>query len=518
MFGLDPGLAVDSTGFETVQHRTQLQIAAGPVLDELASTLTGTGFVVILADARARMVDLRFGERALRDRLERLGVMEGRLFEEETIGTNAIGTVLEIGRGVAVAGDEHFAESLKRFSCYGHPITHPITRKLAGVLDISCLAADASPLLAPFIVRATKQIEERLLTAAGTRQQAVFRAFQLATAGGRSEPIVALGDDVYLANSAALDLLNAADQATLQTMVGEQPQGQSVSALQLSSGRRLDAAVNRFAEGAVFTLHTPADARPTPTRTPPQLRSLLISGEPGTGRTTAVRSRLGAQPARWHDATDTLTIGEKPWLEAFQGSLATKTVVVIENMHLLPPAVARRVSDALDSSRARFVLTSGLTGELRGEHRGLVALCDESVELSPLRSRSTDIPSIVQAMLVEYGAATELRFAPGALAALARYSWPGNFGELARVVRRLIDERKVGDVTTTDLPARYRTPADRRSLTPLEQAECDAIVDALRASKGNKRLAAERLGISRTTLYRSISRYGITVHDGPGKD
>ncbi|WP_433654631.1 helix-turn-helix domain-containing protein [Nocardia sp. CA-128927] len=248
------------------------------------------------------------------------------------------------------------------------------------------------------------------------------------------------------------------------------------------------------------------------------MRSLLISGEPGTGRTTAVRRRLGTEAADWHDATDTLTVGERPWLAALDRSLDAKTVVVIEDMHLLPAAVARRVSGALDASHARFVLTSGLVSEIHGEHRNLVALCDESVELGPLRSRSSEIPGIVQSMLTEYGAAAELRFTPGVLATLARYSWPGNLGELSRVVRQLIAERKVGDVTTTDLQARYRIPVVRRSLTPLEQAECDAIVEALRTSKGNKRLAAERLGISRTTLYRSISRYGIALPDSGGTD
>ncbi|WP_420802577.1 aldehyde dehydrogenase family protein [Streptomyces cavernae] len=47
-----------------------------------------------------------------------------------------IATVYELRRGLAVHGDERYLEPFKRFSCYGHPITHPVTRRLEGVEEI----------------------------------------------------------------------------------------------------------------------------------------------------------------------------------------------------------------------------------------------------------------------------------------------------------------------------------------------------------------------------------------------
>jgi transcriptional regulator of acetoin/glycerol metabolism len=62
-----------------------------------------------------------------------------------------------------------------------------------------------------------------------------------------------------------------------------------------------------------------------------------------------------------------------------------------------------------------------------------------------------------------------------------------------------------------DLPEVYRGRARCRLLTPMERAERDAIVEVLRATGGNKKDAARRLGISRTTLYNAIRAFGIVA-------
>ncbi|MGH3468302.1 MAG: helix-turn-helix domain-containing protein, partial [Thermocrispum sp.] len=83
--------------------------------------------------------------------------------------------------------------------------------------------------------------------------------------------------------------------------------------------------------------------------------------------------------------------------------------------------------------------------------------------------------------------------------------------ELAMVVRHAAASPTTGEITAADLPEAYRTPVSPRPLTPWQQAEHDAIVSALRATAGNKLQAAERLGISRTTLYNHIRAMKITV-------
>ena len=163
MTGLCPSASVDDAEIEEVDRRSRLMVAATPVLDEMAAELDGTAFAVILADRNALLTDFRFGLDRLRPKLQEVGTVEGRRFREETTGTNSIATAFELRRGVAVRGEEHFIESLKGFSCYGQTIIHPVTQRVEGVLDITCLVEDDNPLLAPFVIRSARQIGERLL-------------------------------------------------------------------------------------------------------------------------------------------------------------------------------------------------------------------------------------------------------------------------------------------------------------------------------------------------------------------
>lgn len=512
MSGLDPGSPVDSPSVEEVDRRSRLMVAAEPVLDELAEELEGTGFSLILADRHARLVDIRCGIPALRPYLEKVGALHGSRFLEETTGTNSIATAFELRRGVAVHGEEHFIESFKKFSCYGHPIIHPVTRRVAGVLDITCLSEHDHPLLAPFVVRAARQIADRLLDGARERDRRMLEAFQDAQLRDRARPVVAVGDDVLLANPSAIELLDTGDHALLRDLAVEAPAGKVVSrALMLATGRHVLASIERL-PGDGRALITFEAVRPPSTESLPPVAATaptLIHGEVGTGRTTALYELAGDQPLTVLDAGDLPGIGEGAWLSDVDRAVAAGGTVGIEAVHLLPESAAHRVAQTVRHASSRVLVTSAPAAELRGELAGLVAHCVDRVELVPLRHRRNEIPTLVGSMLKGLGAPRELRFTPSALEALASQAWPGNLRELHSVVRQVVHTRHVGDVVVRDLPAAYQGRARSRLLNPLEQAEHDTIVEALRACGGNKKDTARRLGISRTTLYTSIRKLGI---------
>ena len=96
---------------------------------------------------------------------------------------------------------------------------------------------------------------------------------------------------------------------------------------------------------------------------------------------------------------------------------------------------------------------------------------------------------------------------------LMRNRWPGNVEQLYQVLRTTAARRRSGVVELADLPPECRATT-RRVLTPLEAIECDAIVDALLDTHGNKVEAAKQLGMSRATIYRKIHEYGLTVPVG----
>lgn len=95
--------------------------------------------------------------------------------------------------------------------------------------------------------------------------------------------------------------------------------------------------------------------------------------------------------------------------------------------------------------------------------------------------------------------------------ALRAYHWPGNIRELQNVMERAVILAR-GEVTSAELPELVRLAAN--GVGPeggglLKEAEHQAILAALKATAGNRRLAAERLGISRRTLQYRLKEYGL---------
>ncbi|MEA5367018.1 helix-turn-helix domain-containing protein [Amycolatopsis sp., V23-08] len=507
--GLSPGSAVDRLDVADVDSRSRLLRAASPVLDELARQLAGTRFCVVLADHECRIVARRFTERSVELALEDISAVPGCQFLEERTGTNALATPFETRRGVAVDGGEHFLEAMKQFTCYGHPLTHPATRRLVGVLDITGPAGDANPLLGPFLRRAVSDIERRLLDGAKLAEQQLLTAFQ--SVQHRACAVLALGQDVVLANTAATELVDTADHRLLREL-GRTRRG--MRRIRLTSGTPVEVRVEAVSAnaGLLFELAPvrPAVTRPRSTHelfpavVEDRLRSagrtrrrVLIAGEPGAGRTTAARVVAHGAPVREFGP-----VTDPTWCERVEAAAGAPGLLVIDGIHLLPAREAVRLAHVLDTTPTWFALISGPVSELHGEQATLAARVHRRIELPPLRERRDEIPAIARTLLRELGAS--LRLTPGALELLDAQQWPGNLRELAGVLSAAADHRSAGDLTAADLAPACASPAQRPALSGWEQAEYDVIVRTLRACDGNKVHAAKQLGISRSTLYNRM--------------
>ena len=138
------------------------------------------------------------------------------------------------------------------------------------------------------------------------------------------------------------------------------------------------------------------------------------------------------------------------------------------------------------------------------------------VELPPLRHRRDDIPELVSHFL-SHGGKRAQAISADALAALARYDYPGNVRELRNILERAAILAHGAQVEMHHLPkevvdpnlaptthpvhaeaAFFVMPDARQKLTP------DTLHKALAKAAGNRRLAAQALGISERTLYRKI--------------
>lgn len=88
------------------------------------------------------------------------------------------------------------------------------------------------------------------------------------------------------------------------------------------------------------------------------------------------------------------------------------------------------------------------------------------------------------------------------------YTWGGNVRELKRVVRMAVLHTE-GDMVTTDALEFDEMPLAADASLALNDMEKKQIIHALEQAKGNRTLAAELLGIGRTTLYSKMKEYGI---------
>ena len=500
--------------FASVDLSRPLLRVAAPVLTGMVDELAGSSTGVVLADQAATIVDVRCTERSIGSAMSQIGANVGARFGEETTGTNSLGTPVEIRRGLAVSGSEHFYESFKGFSCYGHPIVHPLTRRLEGVLDISSREGDEHPLFAALVRRVVREIEEALALQSPRSHQRLMAAFDArARSFGPGSPpaVVAVGADVVVATQAALDQLSPHDHVMLHAVADEMRPGSVLEQrVTLASGCSvvLRGRVPSGATGAIFELlEHKGKRRAVSTHSDrPRGWPLLVVGESGTGRTTQARAALG--PCVEVDAADAARVGEAAWWSRVDGLSSgscgpNPTGLLVENVHLLSERLAILLAGVASDSRRGVVLTTTPEG---AENSPVTTFCVERLDLTPLRLRRHDIPAIAQAFMSETSRA---RLTPATLRAIAAQPWPGNLRELRRVIEGLASVRSCGDIVPSDLPTSHRSKAGPE--LPRERAEAEVIAAAIRAADGNKARAAQNLGVSRSTLYNRIHALKIDV-------
>jgi DNA-binding NtrC family response regulator len=146
------------------------------------------------------------------------------------------------------------------------------------------------------------------------------------------------------------------------------------------------------------------------------------------------------------------------------------------------------------------------------------------IEVPPLRERKQDIPPLIALFLRQFAqqlGKPEPDIAPDAFQKLLDYSWPGNVRELENAIEYAVVLARQGMIGVKELPAEVQLPTvllqTDRSAPPrtgaqsLDDVERNAILQALAECHGNKKKAAELLGIQRPTLYNKMKRYAIEI-------
>jgi transcriptional regulator with PAS, ATPase and Fis domain len=167
-----------------------------------------------------------------------------------------------------------------------------------------------------------------------------------------------------------------------------------------------------------------------------------------------------------------------------------------------------------------------------------------NLRLAPLRDRKEDIPALVAHFLTRHGKGHTLT--QETFEAMLSYDWPGNVRELENCIQHMVAINTGPLLHSAELPSMLQNhliakraqslsaavgfqpvpkpPGEagthehrgahedpRPPIVPLTQMERKAIIEALEYTKGDRAVAANLLGIGRTTLYRKLKEYQLAV-------
>src|ERR1700745_2655168 len=146
------------------------------------------------------------------------------------------------------------------------------------------------------------------------------------------------------------------------------------------------------------------------------------------------------------------------------------------------------------------------------------------IEVPPLRKRKEDIPPLIAQFVKQFSqqlGKPEPEVSPDAFQKLLDYFWPGNVRELQNAIEYAVVLARQGIIGVKELPTEIQLPpelqqAERNALPrggvqTLDDLERTEILQALAECRGNKKKAAEALGIQRPTLYNKIKGYEIEL-------
>jgi DNA-binding NtrC family response regulator len=152
-----------------------------------------------------------------------------------------------------------------------------------------------------------------------------------------------------------------------------------------------------------------------------------------------------------------------------------------------------------------------------------------TLKIPPLRERGEDVELLAARFLQEFTLAFDKRikgFSSEALSRISEYPFPGNVRELKNAVERAVTFASGNRIRTEHLPARirefrpesgpgpagvYDAPEIEEKLMPLAEIERRYMNYVLKKVGGNKRRAADILGIGRRTLYRRLGEEADSV-------
>ncbi|WP_083179319.1 sigma-54-dependent Fis family transcriptional regulator [Mycobacterium scrofulaceum] len=527
---------------------SRLARAAAPVLQRVTDDLAAQAVSVILTSTDGVVVERTAAEVSILNALDTVSLVPGYSLAEEVAGTNGIGTALETGRPAFIRGGEHYVAMFTGFSCAGSPIRDPLTHRVIGAVNLSCPADESYPLLLALATSAGRQIEDRMRSVAHEGETALLEAY-LRHARRSSTGVVAMGGDVVLINPYLRRTLHGNDQTVLlehaSDLLSSTLSGATLAVLPsghiakitvadrstIRAGRtnavfHVDVSSQTRSQSANIARSARADIIPGLAgrdgawlRCCQQVRQccsdrhwVMIEGEKGSGR-----ARLGQAVGQYVEPGRTVRVLRAetfPSAARLVAELAAESgdedfMVVLADVDEIDNDTVESITSMLATRAGRgWIAATKSSAPASAPIKQLLPLFTHTVTVPALRHRIDDLKDLVPLLLRDITRGADVQLAPEAMRQLSRLPWPGNVAQLRRVLTETVARQRSGIIGADKLPPECRS-ITRRKLTQMEALERDAIVRSLQDNGGNKQEAARALGMSRATIYRKISDYGI---------
>lgn len=440
--------AVDPVFTGTESPESLFHECGNEVLGDLHRTLASEPVGMMLTDSNGVVLSRVSGDHSLLRALDAVHLAPGFGYSEREVGTNGLGLALADLAPTLVRAEQHYSHSLTGFTCAAAPVIDPATGRLEGAVNLTTWSKTSSDLLLTLARSAASTIRASMLArGSGHHAKPPSRRNLFRIGHSRASSIAPLGIEW---TNAAAEARSAMDRAAVVAAVGHSGSGRSTM---------LEHAVRQsFPDKRILVA-----AAPTP------------------------------------DDVQT-------WLDLWTFEVdRTDTAIVLRDVDALPSHAAERLRALLfapDVVRMPVSMTAEHLDEIPQALRSLV---DSVVSLTPLNERPEDVLPLARHLAREIRG-RDVTFSAAADRALRNYDWPHDVAELKAVVAEAVSRSDIVD--TPVLPTEVLAGRPRR-MSSIEAFERGEIVRVLSTGSTTMQQAAQRLGISRATLYRKLGYYKI---------
>lgn len=464
-----------------------------PHLNRMKQAMKELEMIALIIDPDGYVLSVAGNQRILHD-ARKINFMEGARWTEKEVGTNAIGTALEIEEAVMINGTEHYSVASHNWTCSAAPIRND-DGALIGIIDVSCPVDRAHPFMLGMVASVSHAIEREISIRTHKNEiELVHRSVdfmdshQPVIVCNEKKIVVAASKPVrqkipHWAGKKVNEILKYGFRIQKETPVfANQHKGFIGTCVYLS-----ERAVQKSdsVPGAAFSTQPFVFQGETGTskafqntleevkRVAPTDASVYILGETGTGKELVARAIHENSP-RKNGSFIAINCGAIPrelmeselfgYVEgAFTGAKrqgykgkfeqANNGTIFLDEIGEIPPAMQVALLRVLQE---RKVTPVGGTKEIplniriiTATHRDLLQLVEEGsfrkdlyyrlhvfpIHVPPLRERKEDIPHLIRYYCEKHNWNAE--WPDEVLGRMMDYHWPGNIRELFNVLERL---------------------------------------------------------------------------------